>query len=111
MRTAENGDPRAKLLFTERATLVGRAAASMIDMLNPQLTIVADPGLRLFPESIALLRAEVRARSQVCGDVENTVLATTFGGRALAVAACSAMANELFADPLGTLAMPAPGIL
>ncbi|HEY2700952.1 MAG TPA: ROK family transcriptional regulator [Pseudonocardiaceae bacterium] len=111
MRTAENGDPRAKVLFTERATLVGRAAASMIDMLNPQLTIVADPGLRLFPESIALLRAEVRARSQVCGDVENTVLATTFGGRALAVAACSAMANELFADPLGTLAMPAPGIL
>jgi predicted NBD/HSP70 family sugar kinase len=109
VRVAETGDRQAKALFAERAVLVGRAAAPMIDMLNPQLTIVMDPGLRLFPESIALLRAEVRTRSQVCGDVEHTVVATTFAGRALATAACSVMVSQLFADPLGTVPVAVEG--
>ena len=99
---AETGDPRARALFAERATLVGRAAALLIDMLNPQLTIVVDPGLRLFPEFIDVLREQVRAHSQVRGTVEPSVLPTSFAGRALAMAACSVMVSQLYTNPLAT---------
>lgn len=98
---ALRGDPRAVALFRRRARLVGRAAALLLDMFDPEVLVVVEPGAGRMPECLAELRAEVAKRSWVCEDPERTVVPTSFTGTVLATAGGAVALGALYADPLG----------
>ncbi|GHH72734.1 sugar kinase [Streptomyces sulfonofaciens] len=105
------GEPRARALFADRARRVGRAAALLLDMFDPAVLVVVEPGTGRLPECTAALRAEVAERSRVCEDPARAVVPSSFTGSVLAVAGASVALGALYADPLGpwpTLALGAP---
>jgi predicted NBD/HSP70 family sugar kinase len=93
---ARAGDPRAGLIFRQRARAVGSAAAVLVGMLNPEVLIVVEAGATHLPGCLEVLRAEVRRGSR--GDTE--VISTSFGGNVLPVAAGAVMLSAVYADPL-----------
>lgn len=95
------GDPRAVALFRRRARLVGRAAALLLDMFDPEVLVVVEPGAGRIPECLADLRAEVAERSWVCEDPERAVVPTSFTGTVLATAGGAVALGALYTDPLG----------
>lgn len=95
------GDGRAVALFRRRARLVGRAAALLLDMFDPEVLVVVEPGSGRMPECLADLRAEVAERSWVCDDPERAVVPTSFTGSVLATAGGAVALNALYVDPLG----------
>jgi hypothetical protein len=88
-------------MFRERARLIGAAAALLLDLLNPELLVVTEAGVVYLPECLEDLRAEVSERSRVCGDPARSVIATSFGEDALAVAAGAVVLDAVYASPLG----------
>ncbi|MFI1096876.1 ROK family protein [Streptomyces sp. NPDC020917] len=100
---ARAGDRTAMALFRRRARLVGRVAALLLDMFDPEVLVVVEPGTGWLPECLADLRAEVAARSWVCDDPERAVLPSSFTGSVLPVAGCTVALGALYADPLGAL--------
>ncbi|MER7727545.1 ROK family transcriptional regulator [Streptomyces sp. NPDC096323] len=100
------GEERAVALFRRRARLVGRAAALLLDMFDPEVLVVVEPGVGRIPECMDDLRAEVAERSWVCDDPERVVVPTSFTGSVLATAGGAVALGALYADPLG--AWPAP---
>lgn len=101
LERALSGDPRAVALFRRRARLVGRAAALLLDMFDPEVLVVVEPGVSRMPECLADLRAEVAKRSWVCEDPERAVVPTSFPGTVLATAGGAVALGALYADPLG----------
>jgi len=97
---ARAGDRRAVRLFRERARLIGAAAALLLDLLNPELLVVTEAGTVYLPECLEDLRAEVRQRSAARGDPGRSVIATSFGGDALPVAAGAVVLDAVYANPL-----------
>jgi predicted NBD/HSP70 family sugar kinase len=95
------GNPVALELFRRRARLVGRVAALLLDMFDPEVLVVVEPGAGRLPECLAELRAEVAARSWVCDDPERAVVASSFTGSVLPVAGGAVALGALYADPLG----------
>ncbi|WP_412542515.1 ROK family transcriptional regulator [Longispora sp. K20-0274] len=97
---AEAGDRAATGLFRERAALVGRAAALLFDLINPEVLVVTEPGILRLPDCLAVLRAEARRHSQVCVDPERTILPSSFPGRVLGMAAVTAALDAVYRRPL-----------
>jgi predicted NBD/HSP70 family sugar kinase len=97
---AEAGDRRALELFRRRGALVGRAAALLMDVFNPEVVIVVEPGVARFDGCLSELRSEVRAHSESGRDLEETVVATSFPYTTLAVAAGAVLLDALYRDPL-----------
>ncbi|MGW6286738.1 ROK family protein [Streptomyces sp. NPDC055107] len=95
------GDERALGLFRRRALLVGRAAALLLDMFDPEVLVVVEPGAGRIPECLADLRAEVARRSWVCDDPERAVVPSSFTGSVLATAGGAVALGALYDDPLG----------
>ncbi|MFJ6434141.1 ROK family protein [Streptomyces sp. NPDC091416] len=95
------GDARAVALFRRRARLVGRAAALLLDMFDPEVLVVVEPGAGRIPECLADLRAEVAERSWVCDDPERAVVPSSFTGSVLATAGGAVALGALYEDPLG----------
>ncbi|WSR66904.1 ROK family protein [Streptomyces sp. NBC_01198] len=95
------GEPRAVDLFRRRALLVGRAVALLLDMFDPEVVVVVEPGAGRLPECLGVLRAEVAARSWVCDDPERAVVPSSFTGSVLPVAGAAVALGALYADPLG----------
>ncbi|MFE9814680.1 ROK family protein [Streptomyces sp. NPDC005773] len=95
------GDARAVALFRRRARLVGRAAALLLDVFDPEVLVVVEPGAGRIPECLADLRAEVAERSWVCDDPERAVVPSSFTGSVLATAGGAVALGALYADPLG----------
>jgi len=100
LAAARAGDSRAVRLFRERARLVGAAASLLLDVLNPEVLVVTEQGAIYLPECLDDLRAEVGERSRVCSDPFRSVVATSFGGDALPVAAGAVLLDAVYADPL-----------
>ena len=103
----EGGDRRAKEMFRDRARLVGRAAALLLDVINPEVLFVTEAGVARDPDLLIELRDEVAARSHVCADPERTVVASSFGTRVLSVAAGSIVLDATYADPSDLRPSPA----
>ncbi|MFI0723043.1 ROK family protein [Streptomyces sp. NPDC021224] len=95
------GEPRAVALFRRRALLVGRAVALLLDVFDPEVVVVVEPGAGRLPECLDVLRAEVGARSWVCDDPSRAVLPSSFTGSVLPVAGAAVALGALYADPLG----------
>ncbi|WP_329206111.1 ROK family protein [Streptomyces sp. NBC_00683] len=94
-------EPRAVALFRRRARLVGRAAALLLDMFDPECLVVVEPGAGRLPQCLADLRAEVAERSGVCDDPESAVVPSSFTGSVLATAGGAVALGALYTDPLG----------
>ncbi|MFJ8675342.1 ROK family protein [Streptomyces sp. NPDC093589] len=97
---AGDGHPAALGMFRERLRLVGRAAALLLDVINPELLVVAEAALVQHPELLADLHEEVAARSHLCADPEQVVVATSFGERVLAVAAGAVVLDAVYRRPM-----------
>jgi len=97
---ARDGDGRAVAFFRERARLLGAAAALLLDLLNPELLVVAEQGIRQVPGCLEILRAEASARSRLCADPGRSIVATSFGDKTLSVAAGTVILDALYANPL-----------
>ncbi|MFD3522388.1 ROK family protein [Streptomyces sp. NPDC058653] len=95
------GEGWAVELFRRRARLVGRAAALLLDMLDPEVLVVVEPGTGMLPHCLADLRAEVALRSVVCENPEQAVVASSFTGSVLSTAGAAVALSALYADPLG----------
>jgi predicted NBD/HSP70 family sugar kinase len=105
LAAAQAGDQRALQLFRDRARLVGAAAALLLDVLNPEILVVTEAGVIYLPECLDVLRAEVRARPGLRRDPRRSIVATSFGGDALPVAAGSVLLDAVYANPLRRPAM------
>ncbi|MER7809667.1 ROK family transcriptional regulator [Streptomyces sp900116325] len=102
------GEARAVALFRRRAGLVGRAAALLLDMFDPAVLVVVEPGAGRIPECLADLREQVAERSWVCDDPERAVVPSSFTGSVLATAGGAVALGALYLDPLGPwFALPA----
>jgi len=97
-------DPAARGLFVERARTVGHATALLMDIFDPELVVVVEPGVMFLPECLAALHAEVRDRLSAPPDVPRTVVATGFGRDVLAIAGGAVILDALYRDPLSLLA-------
>jgi predicted NBD/HSP70 family sugar kinase len=100
LAAARAGDRRAAGLFHERARLLGGAAALLLDLLNPELLVVTEQGIRHLPGCLEILRAEVRERSRLCADPGRSIVAASFGDDVLPVAAGTVILDALYANPL-----------
>jgi predicted NBD/HSP70 family sugar kinase len=100
LTAARVGDPRAVGLFRERARLLGTAAALLLDILNPDLLVVTEQGVRHVPGCLEVLRAAVAERSPH-GDPGRAVVVSSFGDDALPVAAGTVLLDAVYSDPLG----------
>ncbi|MFD5141882.1 ROK family protein [Streptomyces sp. NPDC058401] len=98
---AVGGDPVATELFRQRARLTGRAAAVLLDMFDPEVLVVVEPGTGRLPACMDELRAEVEARSLVCDDAARSVVPSSFTGSVLATAGAAVALGALHDDPLG----------
>ncbi|MFD9366269.1 ROK family protein [Streptomyces sp. NPDC060020] len=95
------GDRVAAELFRQRARLTGRAAAVLLDMFDPEVLVVVEPGTGRLPAAMDELRAEVEARSVVCDDATRSVVPSSFTGSVLATAGAAVALGALHDDPLG----------
>jgi predicted NBD/HSP70 family sugar kinase len=98
LEAASAGSPRAMALFLQRARAVGTAAAVLLDLLNPEVLVVAEAGAMYLPGCLDVLREEVRR--QCAGGGEPPVIVTSFGRDLLAIAAGTVMLSEIYANPL-----------
>jgi predicted NBD/HSP70 family sugar kinase len=108
LASAGAGTAGALSLMRERARLVGRAAAMLLDVLNPEVLVVAEAGAIRLPGCLDVMRAEVAERSRTCRDPGRVVVATSFGGDVLPVSAGAVMLDAVYADPLGPHALAPP---
>lgn len=97
---AQAGDPRAEVIFRQRARAVGGAAAVLLDMFNPEVLVVVEAGAMLLPGCLEALRAETRHRWH--GGGEPPVAVTSFGRDVLHIAAGAVMLSEIYANPLAS---------
>ncbi|WP_328317963.1 ROK family transcriptional regulator [Streptomyces sp. NBC_00388] len=96
---AAAGDRRADRLLRERARAVGRAAALLLDVLNPDLIVVTEYASLVDPGYLEEIRGAAVDLSHVCGDPER-IVGPHAGTAALPVAAGTILLNPLFRNPL-----------
>ena len=97
---ARSGDLPARDALLRRARTVGRAAALLFDVVNPDVLVVTEPGVSHLPECLAALRTEVATRSRIQVDAPHRVLASSFTSTdVLAVAAGAVQLAAIYADP------------
>ncbi|MEU6701140.1 ROK family protein [Pseudonocardia sp. NPDC046786] len=103
---ARAGDRAAVDLFRLRLRLIGRAAAVLLDLVNPDVLFVVEGGTGLVPELapqlLAELHAEVAGRSSACPDPRSVVVPGSFGADVLAVAGGASVLDRVHSDPLGS---------
>ncbi|MFF3841069.1 ROK family protein [Streptomyces sp. NPDC001930] len=101
LQRAVDGEAVAVEVFRRRARFVGRAAAVLLDMFDPEVLVVVEPSAGRLAPCLAELRAAAAERSLVCDDPERSVVPSSFTGRVLAVAGTSVALGALHDDPLG----------
>jgi hypothetical protein len=79
--------------------LVGRAAAILLDLFDPDLLTVVEAGERLLPQCRALLRAELAAGSTAGAGSGQVVAGTSFPDHVLATAGGAVILDRIYASP------------
>ncbi|MFH8572547.1 ROK family protein [Streptomyces sp. NPDC017993] len=100
LERALDGHPAALRMFRERLRMVGRAAALLLDVLNPELLVVAEAAVVHLPDLMADLHEEVAAHSHLCADPEHVVVPTSFGEQVLAVSAGAVVLDAVHRRPM-----------
>jgi predicted NBD/HSP70 family sugar kinase len=99
---ALSGRVEAVAMFEERARLVGRAAALLLDLFDPEVLVVAEAGANRLPACLAALRAEAAAWSSVDAGAANTIRSTSFPANVLAVAGGAVALDRVYAAPMNS---------
>ena len=97
---ARAGNQAAADLFVERARLVGRAAALLMDVFGPELAIVMEPSLPYIPAALAALRTAARENVRTVCDVDSVLVPTSFPGNVLETAGGAVFLDALYRNPL-----------
>jgi predicted NBD/HSP70 family sugar kinase len=97
------GEPALRHLFRERARLLGRAAALLIDLLDPAVLFIAEAGVRRVPGCLEELRAEVTRCSVVCARAEDVVRPVSVTQDVLGVAGGAVYLDRIFRAPVATV--------
>jgi predicted NBD/HSP70 family sugar kinase len=100
LAAAKNGDRAALNVFRERARLLGAAAALLLDVLNPELLVVAEQGIVHLPGCLEALRAAAGEKSRLCVDPGRSIVASSFGDQVLQVAAAAVILDVVYSSPL-----------
>ena len=100
LAAAQRGAAGAVALLRERAELVGRAAALLLDLVNPEVVVVTEAGVLRLPECLAQLRDAVRRHSRLCPGPADRVVPSSFAGVVLPVAAAMVVLDAVYTDPL-----------
>jgi predicted NBD/HSP70 family sugar kinase len=100
VNAALSGRVEAVAMFEERARLVGRAAALLLDLFDPEVLVVAEAGVNRLPTCLAMVRAETAAWSSVGADAAKIVRPTSFPGNVLAVAGGAVALDQVYAAPM-----------
>ncbi|WP_330252984.1 ROK family transcriptional regulator [Nocardia sp. NBC_00565] len=100
-------DEAARELFADRARVLGRVVAVLIDLLDPDAVVIVDPALMRVP-GVRAAYLDVVRRFSSCERPEEIVTGSSFIGRALETAAGTVVLQQLFTDPLGVVAAAAP---
>ncbi|GAA1339657.1 ROK family transcriptional regulator [Saccharothrix algeriensis] len=90
---ARAGDGRARDVLRERARHVGQAVGLLLDLVNPEVLVLAEAGVVHLPECLDEVRAQV-------GDRAGAVAPTSFGPDVLSVAAGSVVLDAIYGSPL-----------
>lgn len=105
LKVAVSPRSAANTLFLERATALGRTAATLMDLLNPESVIVVDRSFDV-PGVSAAYRQAVRIHSVTEADPHNLV-GSSFSGWVLPAAAAAVILWCLYTSPLAMLAQAA----
>jgi predicted NBD/HSP70 family sugar kinase len=97
---AAGGCAPALAMLEERARLVGRAAALLLDLFDPEVLVVVESGANRLPSCLETLRAEAAARSSVRAGAADVIRSTSFPGEVLAVAGGAVALDRVYAAPL-----------
>lgn len=97
---AAAGQPAAMALLLERSRLVGRAAAVLLDLFDPDVLVVAEAGANRLPACLEALRAEAVAHSAAGAGAAGIVRESSFGSNVLAVAGGAVALDRVYAAPL-----------
>lgn len=97
---ALSGRAEAVAMFEERARLVGRAAALLLDLFDPEVLVVAEAGANRLPGCLATLRAEAAAWSSAGAGAAATIRASSFPRHVLAMAGGAVALDRVYAAPM-----------
>lgn len=100
LELAREGRPAAVRMLRERLRRVGRAAALLLDVLGPEVLVVAEAAVVHAPELLPDLYEGVAAHSRLRADPERTVVPTSFGPHVLAVAAGAVVLDAVYRRPM-----------
>ncbi|OHV37070.1 serine/threonine protein kinase [Pseudofrankia sp. EUN1h] len=92
-------EPAALTLVRARLRLIGRLAALLIDMIDPEVLVVTELATLQWPELIADVHAEVAAHSRARCAPERVVRPSSFGPGVLAVAAAAGILGAVHRSP------------
>lgn len=100
VESAAAGDDAATKVLLQRARTLGRAAALLYDVINPEVLVVTEPGIARVPACLGALREAVTEHSHICTDATQSVLPSSFpASEVLGVAAGAVQLDLLFSDP------------
>lgn len=107
LAAAMAGVKEAVALLHERARLVASAAAMLMDVLNPEVLVVAEAGVVHVPGCLEVMRAEIARRARSCPEPGLAVVASSFGQDVLPVSAAAVMLDGIYSAPLQPTALAA----
>lgn len=97
---ARDGHRPALDLLRTRLRTVGRAAALLLDLAQPEVLVVADRSAEDLPGLRTDLYEGVAAHAHLCADPERAVVLSTFGHHVPAVAAGAVVLDAVYRRPL-----------
>ena len=106
-RARDRDRPAARLL-RDRARRVGQAVAVLLDLVNPDLVVLAG-GLVDAPEYLDDVRAEAARRTHVEVDLDRRVVTTALGEHALVASSAALVLDAYYDDPFSFEARLAGG--
>ncbi len=100
IQAARDGDAQADEVLASRAELVGVAAGTLIDMLDPEVVVVGG-GVVDAPEYLRSVQRGAREylRDKRAVDVGSVVRLSAFGNESVAVSAASVILDRIYAAP------------
>jgi predicted NBD/HSP70 family sugar kinase len=97
---AASGDARARRLLQERAALVGKATATLIEILDPELVVIGG-GISAPVDHVSVLGDSALKELEVArgGDAAVRIVPSAFGPHALGIAAGAIMLDAVYRSP------------
>ncbi|MFD1539442.1 ROK family protein [Nonomuraea guangzhouensis] len=108
VKKSRSGDPAAAGLLRTRAELAGVTAATLLDLLDPDLLVLGG-GLLQTPEHLGALRSAA-ARRLTRPDAADRIVPTGLGEGSLVRGSASLVLHAFFTDPVGMLPAQPAGV-